>query len=78
MLLKRPSTVRNSVLHWTCKVPDKVSKALAERRSKRNKAFERTLEWQLQELGFKTISRVKPGDHARLSVKELTTEVDLV
>lgn len=66
------------VLPWTGEVPDKVSKALAERRSGRNKAFERTLERQLQEIGFKTIARVKPGDHARLGVPELTTEVDLV
>jgi hypothetical protein len=66
------------VLPWTGEVPDKVSKALAERRSGRNKAFERTLERQLQEVGFKTIARVKPGDHARLGVPELTTEVDLV
>lgn len=66
------------VLPWTGEVPDKVSKALAERRSGRNKAFERTLERQLQEVGFKTIARVKPGDHDRLGVPELTTEVDLV
>ncbi|WP_157502259.1 hypothetical protein [Leucobacter celer] len=66
------------VLPWTGEVPDKVSKALAERRSGRNKAFERTLERQLQEVGFKTIARVKPGDNARLGVPELTTEVDLV
>ncbi|QIK64167.1 hypothetical protein G7068_13890 [Leucobacter viscericola] len=66
------------VLPWTGEVPDKVSKALAERRSGRNKAFERTLERQLQGVGFKTIARVKPGDHARLGVPELTTEVDLV
>lgn len=66
------------VLPWTGEVPDKVSNALAERRARRNKAFERTLERQLQELGFKTIARVKPGDQARLGVPELTTEVDLV
>lgn len=66
------------VLPWTGEVPDNVSKALAERRSGRNKAFERTLERQLREAGFKTIARVKPGDHARLGVPELTTEVDLV
>lgn len=66
------------VLPWTGEVPDKVSKALAERRSGRNKTFERTLERHLQEVGFKTIARVKPGDHARLGVPELTTEVDLV
>ncbi|WP_396450801.1 hypothetical protein [Leucobacter aridicollis] len=66
------------VLPWTGEVPDKVSKALAERRSGRNKVFERTLERQLQEVGFKTIARVKPGDNARLGVPELTTEVDLV
>lgn len=66
------------VLPWTGEVPDKVSKALAERRSGRNKAFERSLERQLQEVGIKTIARVKPGDHARLGVPELTTEVDLV
>ena len=66
------------VFPWTGEVPDTVSKALAERRSARNRAFERTLERQLQEIGFKTIARVKPGDHARLGVPELTTEVDLV
>lgn len=66
------------VLPWTGEVPDKVSKALAERRSVRNKAFERTLERQLQEVGFNAIARVKPGDHVRLGVPELTTEVDLV
>lgn len=66
------------VLPWTGEVPDDVSRALAERRSARNKTFERTLERQPQEAGFKTIARVKPGDHGRLGVPELTTEVDLV
>lgn len=66
------------VLPWTGEVPDKVSDALAERRASRNKKFERALERQLQELGFKTVARVKPGDHARLGVPALTTEIDLV
>lgn len=66
------------VLPWTGEVPDTVSSALANRRARRNKEFERSLERQLQQLGFKTIARVKPGDHARLGIPELTTEVDLV
>ncbi len=66
------------VLPWTGGVPAQVSRALDERRKLRNRAFERDLELQLQELGFKTIVRVKQGDHARLGVPQVTTEIDLV
>ncbi|WP_146113374.1 MULTISPECIES: hypothetical protein [unclassified Arthrobacter] len=66
------------VLPWTGGVPELVNKALAERRAKRNLAFEHGLQQQLHEIGFYTIARVKPGDHARLGVPILTTEIDLV
>ncbi len=66
------------VLPWTGEVPEQVSKALDERRAQRNLEFERTLQQQLQEFGFKTISRIKPGDQTRLGVPKVTTEIDLV
>ncbi|WAB83609.1 hypothetical protein OVN20_11205 [Microcella daejeonensis] len=66
------------VLPWTGEVPEQVSKALAERREHRNLAFERALQRQLKDLGFNTIARVKPGDHERLGVPQITTEIDLV
>lgn len=66
------------VLPWTGEVPEQVSKALDERRAQRNLEFERTLQRQLQEFGFKTISRIKPGDQTRLGVPKVTTEIDLV
>jgi len=66
------------VLPWTGGVPDQVSNALDERRALRNLTFEHGLQLQLQELGFETIVRVKQGDHARLGVPQVTTEIDLV
>ena len=66
------------ILPWTGEVPEQVSKALAKRRAHRNLAFERALQRQLRDLGFETIARVKPGDHARLGVPRLSTEIDLV
>ncbi|WP_223587319.1 hypothetical protein [Microbacterium sp. OVT16B] len=66
------------VLPWAGDVPQPVSNALADRRARRNIRFERILQTQLEELGYITIARVKPNDHARLGVPTLTTEVDLV
>lgn len=65
-------------LPWTGDVPHELDKALAKRREERNKSFESDLAQKLQELGFKVISRVKPGDHRRLSVPAISTEIDLV
>lgn len=81
-LLTTLSVYRNQltqgVLPWTGEVPKLVSEALATKRAHRNLEFERVLQRQLEELGFATIARVKPGDHKRLGLPELTTEIDLV
>lgn len=66
------------VLPWAGDVPQPVSNALADRRARRNIRFERLLQDRLEELGYTTVARVKPNDHARLGVPILTTEVDLV
>lgn len=66
------------VLPWTDGIPPEVGKALERIRDLRNKHFERTLEKELKSLGFRTIARVKAGDHRRLGVPTLTTEIDLV
>lgn len=66
------------VLPWTGGIPPEVGKALERIRDLRNKHFEKTLENELRSLGFRTIARVKAGDHGRLGVPTLTTEVDLV
>lgn len=66
------------VLPWAAGVPQAVTDALADRRARRNIRFERFLQDRLEQLGYATIARVKPNDHARLGVPTLTTEVDLV
>lgn len=66
------------VLPWTGGIPPEVGKALERIRDLRNKHFEKTLENELKSLGFRTIARVKAGDHRRLGVPALTTEIDLV
>ncbi len=66
------------VLPWAGDVPQIVTDALADRRSRRNIRFEQYLQDRLKDLGYTTVARVKPGDHARLGVPVLTTEVDLV
>jgi hypothetical protein len=66
------------VLPWTDGIPPEVGKALARIRDLRNKHFEKKLDEDLRNLGFRTIARVKAGDHGRLGVPTLTTEVDLV
>lgn len=66
------------VLPWAGDVPGSVTSALADRRARRNIRFERFLQDQLEQLGYRTVARVKPGDHSRLGVPALTTEVDLV
>lgn len=66
------------VLPWAGDVPQPVTDALADRRARRNIRFERFLQDRLEQLGYTTVARVKPNDHARLGVPTLTTEVDLV
>lgn len=66
------------VLPWAGDVPQPVADALADRRARRNSRFERFLQDRLEQLGYATVARVKPNDHARLGVPTLTTEVDLV
>lgn len=66
------------VLPWAGDVPQPVTDALAHRRAHRNIRFERFLQDRLEQLGYSTITRVKPNDHERLGVPTLTTEVDLV
>ncbi|AXJ10859.1 hypothetical protein CFN17_15500 [Arthrobacter sp. PM3] len=66
------------VLPWTGGIPPEVGKALARIRDLRNKHFEIKVDEDLRNLGFRTIARVKAGDHGRLGVPTLTTEVDLV
>lgn len=66
------------VLPWTGGIPPEVGKALARIRDLRNKHFEKKVDEDLRNLGFRTIARVKAGDHGRLGVPTLTTEVDLV
>ncbi|WP_458106591.1 hypothetical protein M1D51_11675 [Arthrobacter sp. R3-55] len=70
--------LRQGLLPWTAGLPSEVAKALEGIRDKRNKQFERTLEEELQDLGFATIARVKAGDHKRLGIPTLTTEIDLI
>ncbi|MET2012997.1 hypothetical protein ABXJ56_15750 [Microbacterium chocolatum] len=66
------------VLPWAGDVPQLVTDALADRRARRNIRFERFLQDRLEQLGYTTVARIKPSDHARLGVPILTTEVDLV
>ncbi len=66
------------ILPWTGDVPNRLEKALADRRKGRNLDFERTLQHELEQRGFHTIARIKPGDHSRLGVPAVTTEIDLV
>lgn len=66
------------VLPWTSEIPSEVGKALERIRDLRNKHFEKLLDNELRKIGFTTIARVKPGDHDRLGVPTLTTEIDLV
>lgn len=66
------------VLPWTEGIAPKVKDALAQIRDERNREFEKTLASKLRELGFKTIERIKRGDHGRLGVPAVTTEIDLV
>ncbi|WP_449277924.1 hypothetical protein [Leucobacter sp. GX24907] len=66
------------MLPWSEAAPKLLEAALAARRAARNSDFERILEQHLENRGFKTISRVKPGDHARLGVPAVSTEIDLV
>jgi len=70
--------LRQGLLPWTAGIPSEVAKALEGIRDLRNKQFERTLEEELQDLGFATIARVKAGDHKRLGIPALTTEIDLI
>lgn len=66
------------VLPWTGGIPPEVGRALEQVRDARNKEFEKTLAGKLVDAGFRTITRVKPGDHDRLGVPANTTEIDLV
>lgn len=66
------------MLPWSNPAPKKLETALARRRATRNKTFETDLEQAVIDRGFRTLSRVKVGDYARLGIPELSTEIDLV
>lgn len=66
------------MLPWSAPPTAQLGQALAALRAERNKHFEAAVAEALNDEGFTTVSRIKPGDGARIGVPELTSEIDIV
>lgn len=70
--------LRQGALPWKEEDATEVIGALARKRSQQNAQFEKELDALLQRSGYKTLTRIKPGDHERIGVPRISSEIDLV